>query len=159
MKRYKAATVWSYVRRKQMFRVEIQNPTGVYWRDLRLVKAAIRQQLGQQRLSSVTRILPGSPTALWPNIGGSQVMTGRLQDSSGDGKGPSVNFMAEATALSVEIGVEGFGEKTSLPPYARPIFLEFYEGKLTLRVWADINQEDPTHVIDLSGALETKREI
>ena len=36
-------------------------------------------------------------------------------------------------------------------------YIEFYEGKYTLRVWADINQEDPTHSIDLSGAYESER--
>jgi hypothetical protein len=35
------------------------------------------------------------------------------------------------------------------------IYLEHTnDGKLILRVWADINQEDPTHVIDLTGAKE-----
>ena len=32
------------------------------------------------------------------------------------------------------------------------ILVEFYEGRWWLRVWADINDEDPTHIIDLSGA-------
>ena len=38
-----------------------------------------------------------------------------------------------------------------------PILLEFYEGKVRLVVWGDINNEDPTHAIDLSGALESNR--
>jgi hypothetical protein len=37
------------------------------------------------------------------------------------------------------------------------VLFEFYEGKPRLLVWADINQEDPTHVIDLSGAMESER--
>jgi hypothetical protein len=28
---------------------------------------------------------------------------------------------------------------------------------MRLVIWADINQQDPTHIIDLSGALESKR--
>lgn len=38
-----------------------------------------------------------------------------------------------------------------------PILLEFYERKVRLVVWGDINNEDPTHAIDLSGALESNR--
>lgn len=33
-----------------------------------------------------------------------------------------------------------------------PVFLELHEGKLRLIVGADINQEEPTHFIDLNGA-------
>jgi len=36
------------------------------------------------------------------------------------------------------------------------IGLELYEGKPMLKVWADINSEDPTHNIDLSGAKNAK---
>lgn len=39
-----------------------------------------------------------------------------------------------------------------------PIFIEFYDGKPRILIWADINEEDPTHVIDLSLALESNRE-
>ena len=41
-------------------------------------------------------------------------------------------------------------------PYA-PILLERHDGKLRLVVWADINEQEPTHIIDLSGALESNR--
>jgi hypothetical protein len=38
-----------------------------------------------------------------------------------------------------------------------PIVLEQYKGKMRLLVWGDINREDPTDIIDLSGALESNR--
>lgn len=38
-----------------------------------------------------------------------------------------------------------------------PIFIEWYDGKPRILIWADINEEDPTHVIDMSGALESNR--
>ncbi len=38
------------------------------------------------------------------------------------------------------------------------VWVEFHDGKWWVRVWADINQEDPTHNIALSGALESARE-
>lgn len=55
------------------------------------------------------------------------------------------------------IGVMGYGDQDSADGFGEPIYLEFYEGKLVLRVWADINQSDPTHVIDLEGARLTAR--
>lgn len=57
---------------------------------------------------------------------------------------------------SVEIFVEGMGTCGSIGDDSA-IYLEFYEGKWQLLVWADINEEDPTHRIDMSGAFETNR--
>lgn len=39
------------------------------------------------------------------------------------------------------------------------VWIEFYNGKWWVRVWADINEEDPTHSIDLSGAMDTARKF
>lgn len=58
----------------------------------------------------------------------------------------------------IEVFPEGCGVFTSEPHTGAPIYLEHYEGKFQLLVWADINQEDPTHIIDLSGARESERE-
>ena len=38
------------------------------------------------------------------------------------------------------------------------VAIEIWHGELRLLVWADINQEDPTHTISLEGARETKRD-
>ena len=38
-----------------------------------------------------------------------------------------------------------------------PVMLEYYEKSIRLVVWSDINQEDPTHIIPLEGALESAR--
>ena len=37
------------------------------------------------------------------------------------------------------------------------VYLEVEDGRPILRVWADINSEEPTHVIDLSGAHVSRR--
>lgn len=37
------------------------------------------------------------------------------------------------------------------------VAFEVYEGRLRLLVWADINQEDPTHTIDLEEARVSNR--
>lgn len=52
---------------------------------------------------------------------------------------------------------EGYGDKCSEAPHGSPLVVELYEGKLRAIIWSDINQEDPTHIIDLSGAMESKR--
>lgn len=56
---------------------------------------------------------------------------------------------------SCEIFLRGMG--TNCTPNDAPIYLEFFEGKWQLIVWADINKENPTHWIDMSGAFESRR--
>lgn len=38
------------------------------------------------------------------------------------------------------------------------IWLESKNGEFVLYVWADINEEEPTHIIDLSGARISRRQ-
>ena len=52
---------------------------------------------------------------------------------------------------------EGYGDKTSKDGHGAPIMIEIHEGKVKVILWSDINQEDPTHNVDMSGAMETKR--
>ena len=39
-----------------------------------------------------------------------------------------------------------------------PIILERHKGRLRLIVWADINEEEPTHIIDLENARVAVRQ-
>lgn len=57
----------------------------------------------------------------------------------------------------IEINPEGYGDFESAEGQGSPIFLEYYEGHLRLLVWADINDPEPSHIIDLQGALESTR--
>ncbi len=59
-------------------------------------------------------------------------------------------------APSCEIFVKGMGLCGSDGDDSA-VCLEYYQGKWWLRVWSDINQEDPTHSIDMSGALHSAR--
>lgn len=72
----------------------------------------------------------------------------------------------EAPTLDVEvkefngtllIKAEGHGEKCSEDEDSHPVLIELYEGKWRVIAWADINQEDCTHIIDMSGARSEKR--
>lgn len=38
-------------------------------------------------------------------------------------------------------------------PSGAPVWLEFKAGEPILYVWSDINNEEPTHVISLKGAI------
>jgi hypothetical protein len=55
-----------------------------------------------------------------------------------------------------EIIVDGCGVK-DIPGTQPIIWIEEFEGKLTMYVWADIEQGEPTHTINLSDAMEANR--
>lgn len=56
----------------------------------------------------------------------------------------------------VGIRAKGYGDHGSEDGYGSPILIEWYEGKLWVRVWPDINIYDPIS-IDIEGARETNR--
>jgi len=58
---------------------------------------------------------------------------------------------------SLLINPEGYGDHDSVDGCGTPVLLERYKGRLRLIVWADINQEGPTHMISLEGAREDNR--
>jgi hypothetical protein len=74
----------------------------------------------------------------------------------GEGRKPARGSVHENPG-GLDIRVEGYGSNISGDGNGCPIFLEKWEGKLRLIVWADINSEEPTHIIDLEGARESAR--
>ena len=81
-----------------------------------------------------------------------------LVDTSEPGRSTRKRAVVRINSLGIGVSVEGFGDAGSKNGFGEPIFIEFYKGKLTVRCYADINKEDPTHSIDMTGALEIKRE-
>ncbi len=66
--------------------------------------------------------------------------------------------MHSATGSSrANITVPGCGTRTSEAEDA-VLHVDIRNGEIKLYVWADINQENPTHIIDLSKAQLTNRE-
>jgi hypothetical protein len=59
----------------------------------------------------------------------------------------------EAAAITLKIA----GYETCNGIDDAVVLLEHYEGVPRLVVWADINNEEPTHIIDLSGAEKKRR--
>lgn len=82
-----------------------------------------------------------------------------LVDSSSVGrrKKRSVNVTIKMSDNYIEIGADGYGEQGATEGHGYPVVLEFHEGKLRCLVFSDINNEEPTHTIDLEGALESAR--
>ena len=58
---------------------------------------------------------------------------------------------------AVCIQPDGTGDHNSGVSDGFPVVVEFCDGKPRVHVWADINQEDATHTIELDGALESRR--
>lgn len=58
----------------------------------------------------------------------------------------------EATGDAIFVRLEGYG--TAVEDEGWPIRIDWFHGYPTVYLWADINQEDPTHVITLENALE-----
>ena len=61
-----------------------------------------------------------------------------------------VRIMREAGKLAITLHPEGHG---TLDGDFAPVVIELKDKTVRLIVWADINQEDPTHIIPLDGAL------
>jgi len=69
-------------------------------------------------------------------------------EGSGDAK---VDIKLEDVNNSLWISAKGYEDHGGTPSL---ITMEIWEGRLRLLVWADKNEEDPTHIIDLEGAKE-----
>lgn len=79
-----------------------------------------------------------------------------LRDVDPDQRG-SLPVRVVANESAVSIFPEGYGDFGSAEGHGCPVFLELHQGRLRLVVFADINREDPTHIIDLEGAREDRR--
>ena len=77
-----------------------------------------------------------------------------LKDVGPDHRG-SLAVRVVANESSISIFPHGYGDFGSAEGSGCPLFLELHQGRLRLVVFADINREDPTHIIDLEGARES----
>lgn len=69
------------------------------------------------------------------------------------------DLTVEVEGAGVAISIPGFSDIYTTPGYNGPVVLvEFRGGVPHVVVWADINQEDPTHIISLAGASEKLRQ-
>ena len=55
------------------------------------------------------------------------------------------------------ISIEGYGDLHSRDGEECPVIIDYFDDKVNVVVWGNINKEDPTDKIDLKGAKESKR--
>jgi hypothetical protein len=81
-----------------------------------------------------------------------------LKDVMGPDNAPlKGEVVVEGGDRGIAIRIEGYGDLGSAEGHGTPILLERHEGRLRLVIWDDINQEEPTAIIGLEGARESKR--
>lgn len=68
-----------------------------------------------------------------------------------------VSFEGAAHDNAVVIDLDGFGLHAMATGFGGVVLVEFWDAEVRLLVWADINQEEPTHRISLEGAREFRR--
>lgn len=73
-----------------------------------------------------------------------------------DPKGRTVEVGAVEGSGFLEVRAKGYGEKTAAEGHGSVLALEVYQGRLRLLVFADIQEEGPSHIIDLEGAREER---
>jgi hypothetical protein len=62
------------------------------------------------------------------------------------------------TERGIELIAPGHGDRCSAEGHGTPVWIEFRDGELWVRVWGDIGSENPTHSIGLAGAREAYRD-
>lgn len=82
-------------------------------------------------------------------------------EDHGDGGEPGfdpkgVKVFVDADSRWMWIRPEGYGEATAQDGHGFPIGLEYYNGRLRLLVYSDINEQDP-QIIDMEDARESNR--
>ena len=81
-------------------------------------------------------------------------LRGILRDETND---TYLNARVAFTCGKIYIHIDGYGDACSLDGEGEPIVVDFYNKKLQVLIWSDINKQDPTHVIDLAEAKEKNR--
>jgi hypothetical protein len=70
----------------------------------------------------------------------------------------SVTGEVEVTKEAILLKFDGYTNCNSPGDGGEIIMIEIWEGRLKISVWSDVNQEDPTHDIDLEAARTELRE-
>jgi hypothetical protein len=79
----------------------------------------------------------------------------KLADADSESLG-TLPIRIEASDFAISIYPQGYGDFGSADGHGCPLFLEYYQGRLRVIAFPDINVEDPK-IIDLSGAREDRR--
>ena len=90
------------------------------------------------------------------------LVTTDLNDAAsggGNGEGMSaVRATIEIGDNAIMLGFDGYGDFSSSEGSGRAVLVENYQGGIRLIVFADINNQEPTNIIELQRALESIRQ-
>ena len=79
----------------------------------------------------------------------------KLADADSESLG-TLPIRIEASDFAISIYPQGQGDFGSADGHGCPLFIEFYQGRLRVIAFPNINEQDP-QIIDLSGAREDTR--
>ena len=74
-----------------------------------------------------------------------------------DDQEKDVRVSIRNSGFGLEIRISGYSDCCSHDSEGVPIYLENYNGEVYLRVFSDINSEEPTHNISLKHARDSNR--
>ena len=57
----------------------------------------------------------------------------------------------------IVVYLDGYGDLHSTDGKGSPVVIDYFENRVSVIVWGDINKEDNTHIISLEGAKESNR--
>ena len=63
----------------------------------------------------------------------------------------------ERGAWGLYIRTDGYSDYCSQDGHGQQVLIENRHGVPHVIIWADINDEDPTHIVSLAGAAESER--
>lgn len=75
----------------------------------------------------------------------------------GPGRDGTLSVRLEVSPRSIGLSADGYGVYGASEGDGTPVLIELHEGELRVIVFADINREEPTHIIPLGGAREAQR--
>ena len=114
-----------------------------------LVEKAVNQDRAAQGRNQEIHQEASHPTAF--------DMVMHEQMPKGQFPGRTVPVRVESENGQVWIRPLGYGDCTSVDGHGWPIGVELANNEVRVMVWADINEEDPSHTISVEGANEDKR--
>lgn len=89
----------------------------------------------------------------WTEVSGEITVRQTLEDEV---TGTSLGVEVECKPGGITLKADDHGDSCTVPGDGEVVFIEFRDGQLWVRVWADVNQEDPIS-ISLEGARESNR--
>jgi hypothetical protein len=125
-----------------------------------LVKASTLKYLVEKAVNADRATRPSAQPAQPPQVAAQTTAIDMVMHDQVPEEGQpsrSIPVRVESENGQVWIRPQGYGDATSMDGHGWPIGVELANNEIRVLVWADINEEDPTHKISVEGAKEDKR--